>query len=196
MFSIYWLSICSTWWQRTKKTICYKHWVLKEMLLITSSWKSMNMKWNITFTFERLEAVKVCILTSFYSQAGITQNTVMHLAIFRVFPMQIVGLLEINKRVCRFIFYIISKYACRSDGTLLFFLSLFFSGVWKWCYRCCSVSGCPCGVLQQQVSETVQLWTHYPKGMFCKGRCILRHQFVHWVSHFALECLSTLVGAF
>lgn len=34
-------------------------------------------------------------------QAGITQNTVMHLAIFHVFPLQIVGILEINKRVCR-----------------------------------------------------------------------------------------------
>uniref|UniRef100_A0A4W6FVB4 Ddb1 and cul4 associated factor 17 n=1 Tax=Lates calcarifer TaxID=8187 RepID=A0A4W6FVB4_LATCA len=32
-------------------------------------------------------------------QAGITQNTVMHLAIFHVFPLQIVGIVEINKRV-------------------------------------------------------------------------------------------------
>ena len=33
-------------------------------------------------------------------QAGITQNTVMHLAIFNVFPLEIVGMLEINKTVC------------------------------------------------------------------------------------------------
>lgn len=36
-------------------------------------------------------------------QAGITQNTVMHLAIFHVFPLQIVGIMEINKKVYRFI---------------------------------------------------------------------------------------------
>ncbi|XP_069009899.1 DDB1- and CUL4-associated factor 17 isoform X1 [Embiotoca jacksoni] len=32
-------------------------------------------------------------------QAGIAQNTVMHLAIFHVFPLQIVGILEISKKV-------------------------------------------------------------------------------------------------
>ncbi|XP_076025933.1 DDB1- and CUL4-associated factor 17 isoform X2 [Genypterus blacodes] len=32
-------------------------------------------------------------------QAGISQNTLMHLAIFHVFPLQIVGILEINKEV-------------------------------------------------------------------------------------------------
>ncbi|KAM9344086.1 DDB1- and CUL4-associated factor 17 [Pholidichthys leucotaenia] len=32
-------------------------------------------------------------------QAGITQNTVMHLAIFHIFPLQIVGVLEISKKV-------------------------------------------------------------------------------------------------
>ncbi|XP_056914754.1 DDB1- and CUL4-associated factor 17 [Takifugu flavidus] len=37
--------------------------------------------------------------TALERQAGITQNTVMHLAIFHVFPLQIVGILEINKRV-------------------------------------------------------------------------------------------------
>ncbi|XP_034549593.1 DDB1- and CUL4-associated factor 17 [Notolabrus celidotus] len=37
--------------------------------------------------------------TSLARQAGITQNTVMHLAIFRVFPLEIVGILEINKKV-------------------------------------------------------------------------------------------------
>ncbi|XP_022068919.2 DDB1- and CUL4-associated factor 17 [Acanthochromis polyacanthus] len=31
-------------------------------------------------------------------QAGIIQNTVMHLAIFNVFPLEIVGILEINKK--------------------------------------------------------------------------------------------------
>uniref|UniRef100_UPI0037E92A37 DDB1- and CUL4-associated factor 17 n=1 Tax=Semicossyphus pulcher TaxID=241346 RepID=UPI0037E92A37 len=37
--------------------------------------------------------------TSLARQAGITQNTVLHLAIFHVFPLQIVGILEINKKV-------------------------------------------------------------------------------------------------
>ncbi|XP_036966315.1 DDB1- and CUL4-associated factor 17 [Acanthopagrus latus] len=37
--------------------------------------------------------------TSLARQAGITQNTVMHLAIFQVFPLEIVGILEINKKV-------------------------------------------------------------------------------------------------
>uniref|UniRef100_A0A3B4VFQ8 Ddb1 and cul4 associated factor 17 n=1 Tax=Seriola dumerili TaxID=41447 RepID=A0A3B4VFQ8_SERDU len=32
-------------------------------------------------------------------QAGITQNTVMHLAIFHIFPLQIVGTVEISKKV-------------------------------------------------------------------------------------------------
>uniref|UniRef100_A0AAQ4PW36 Ddb1 and cul4 associated factor 17 n=1 Tax=Gasterosteus aculeatus aculeatus TaxID=481459 RepID=A0AAQ4PW36_GASAC len=37
--------------------------------------------------------------TSLARQAGVTQNTVMHLAIFNVFPLQIVGILEINKKI-------------------------------------------------------------------------------------------------
>ncbi|KAM9347154.1 DDB1- and CUL4-associated factor 17 [Symphorus nematophorus] len=37
--------------------------------------------------------------TSLARQAGISQNTVMHLAIFHMFPLQIVGILEINKKV-------------------------------------------------------------------------------------------------
>lgn len=126
MFLIYRLIICSTWWQRTKKTVCSKHLVLKQILLITTSWKSMNMKWNITFTFERVEAVKVCILTSFYSQAGITHNTVMHLAIFHVFPIQIVGLLEINKRVYRFIFTSLTNMLAGVMEHYSFFSPLFF----------------------------------------------------------------------
>ncbi|XP_061696760.1 DDB1- and CUL4-associated factor 17 isoform X2 [Syngnathoides biaculeatus] len=32
-------------------------------------------------------------------QAGVTQNTMIHLAIFKVFPLQIVGMMEVNKRV-------------------------------------------------------------------------------------------------
>ncbi|XP_077392322.1 DDB1- and CUL4-associated factor 17 [Festucalex cinctus] len=37
--------------------------------------------------------------TPLAQQAGITQNTVMHLAIFEVFPLQIVGMMEVNKQV-------------------------------------------------------------------------------------------------
>uniref|UniRef100_I3JQ50 Ddb1 and cul4 associated factor 17 n=1 Tax=Oreochromis niloticus TaxID=8128 RepID=I3JQ50_ORENI len=32
-------------------------------------------------------------------QAGITQNTVMHIAIFHVFPLDVIGIMEINKKV-------------------------------------------------------------------------------------------------
>lgn len=39
----------------------------------------------------------------FSFKAGITQNTVMHLAFFHVFPLQVVGILEINKKVCKFL---------------------------------------------------------------------------------------------
>lgn len=46
-------------------------------------------------------------ITIFYlffpPQAGITHNTVMQLAIFHVFPLQIIGVLDIKKGVCRFI---------------------------------------------------------------------------------------------
>uniref|UniRef100_A0A667YPW0 Ddb1 and cul4 associated factor 17 n=1 Tax=Myripristis murdjan TaxID=586833 RepID=A0A667YPW0_9TELE len=37
--------------------------------------------------------------TSLARQAGITQDTLMHLAIFHVFPLQIVGIMEISKKV-------------------------------------------------------------------------------------------------
>ncbi|CAG5865590.1 unnamed protein product [Menidia menidia] len=37
--------------------------------------------------------------TSLARQAGISQNVVMHLGVFNIFPLQIVGILEINKKV-------------------------------------------------------------------------------------------------
>ncbi|XP_028991618.1 DDB1- and CUL4-associated factor 17 [Betta splendens] len=37
--------------------------------------------------------------TQLERQAGIAQNTFMHLAVFRVFPLQIVGIFEINRKV-------------------------------------------------------------------------------------------------
>uniref|UniRef100_A0A672Z459 DDB1 and CUL4 associated factor 17 n=1 Tax=Sphaeramia orbicularis TaxID=375764 RepID=A0A672Z459_9TELE len=37
--------------------------------------------------------------TSLERQAGIVNNTIMHIAIFQAFPLQIVGIMEINKRV-------------------------------------------------------------------------------------------------
>lgn len=39
-----------------------------------------------------------CLLFSYF-QAGITHNTVMYVAIFYVFPLQIAGIMEINKKV-------------------------------------------------------------------------------------------------
>ncbi|XP_035860309.1 DDB1- and CUL4-associated factor 17 isoform X3 [Sander lucioperca] len=46
-------------------------------------------------------------------QAGITQNTVMHLAIFHVFPLQVVGMLEINKK------YLTEKLTLGKQSSLL-----------------------------------------------------------------------------
>lgn len=37
--------------------------------------------------------------TSVERQAGIVNNTIMHIAIFRTFPLQIVGIMEIDKRI-------------------------------------------------------------------------------------------------
>ena len=39
----------------------------------------------------------------FPPQAGISQNTVMYLGIFHIFPLEIVGILEINKKVWRLV---------------------------------------------------------------------------------------------
>lgn len=51
-------------------------------------------------------------LIYFILQAGITQTTVLHLAIFSVFPLEIVGILEINKKVFRYVCGSFNCYTC------------------------------------------------------------------------------------
>lgn len=111
------------------------------------------------FKFEKLVYIYFLFI---YLQAGITQNTVMHMAIFHVFPLQILGMLEINKKVSRFvcIFFLFSIVL------QMLYVNLIFSDIWQWGHRCWSVSRCPCGVLQQQVSEAVQFWAHCTKGIY------------------------------
>lgn len=45
--------------------------------------------------------VQILTLFLFLSlpQAGVESNVIMHLAIFKVFPLDLIGLLEINKKV-------------------------------------------------------------------------------------------------
>lgn len=50
--------------------------------------------------------VKTHHILFLFPQAGISQNTLMHLAIFRVFPLQIVGIIEINKEVCKSLYVV------------------------------------------------------------------------------------------
>lgn len=57
------------------------------------------------------DAIKGCINSDFplfflfFLQAGFSYNTFMYLAVFHVFPLQIVGIIGINKKVCRLLFW-------------------------------------------------------------------------------------------
>lgn len=81
------------------------------------------------FKFEKLVYIYFLFI---YLQAGITQNTVMHMAIFHVFPLQILGMLEINKKVSRFvcIFFLFSIVL------QMLYVNLIFSDIWQWGHRC------------------------------------------------------------
>lgn len=74
------------------------------------------------------------IVIYLYFQAGVTHSAVMYLAIFYVFPLETVGILEINKKVT----YLICTcqvhsglWRCSKD---LFNLFIHYSGVWQWGY--------------------------------------------------------------
>lgn len=66
----------------------------------------------------------------FILQAGVSQNTLMHLAIFHVFPLQIVGILEINKKVLRLVCSFIKKNVS-VEGIQMYVV---LTGIWKRCY--------------------------------------------------------------
>uniref|UniRef100_A0A3B5MW69 Ddb1 and cul4 associated factor 17 n=1 Tax=Xiphophorus couchianus TaxID=32473 RepID=A0A3B5MW69_9TELE len=70
----------------------------KELQRIYLSPKYKYLAWNVsqeTFYIKSVQNKE----TPLARQAGISQNVVMHMAIFHVFPLQIVGILEINKKV-------------------------------------------------------------------------------------------------
>ncbi len=46
-----------------------------------------------------LEKLKTNFLSLSLSQAGVDNNILMRVAVFQVFPLELVGMLEINKKV-------------------------------------------------------------------------------------------------
>ncbi|XP_070771296.1 DDB1- and CUL4-associated factor 17 [Enoplosus armatus] len=69
-----------------------------QKVYLSSNHKFRYLRWDVSQETFYVKSVQNKG-TSLARQAGITQNTVMHLAIFYVFPVQIVGILEINKKV-------------------------------------------------------------------------------------------------
>ncbi|XP_068560480.1 LOW QUALITY PROTEIN: DDB1- and CUL4-associated factor 17 [Cebidichthys violaceus] len=69
-----------------------------QRVYLSSNHKFRYLSWDVSQEMFYVKSVQNKE-TSLARQAGITQNTVMHLAIFHVFPLQIVGILEINKKV-------------------------------------------------------------------------------------------------
>ncbi|MED6234532.1 hypothetical protein ATANTOWER_009716 [Ataeniobius toweri] len=68
-----------------------------QRVYLSAKYKFRYLAWNVlqeTFYVKSVQNKE----TPLARQAGISQNAVMHLAIFHVFPLQIVGILEINKK--------------------------------------------------------------------------------------------------
>ncbi|MEQ2176466.1 hypothetical protein GOODEAATRI_028256, partial [Goodea atripinnis] len=68
-----------------------------QRVYLSPKYKFRYLAWNVlqeTFYVKSVQNKE----TPLARQAGISQNAVMHLAIFHVFPLQIVGILEINKK--------------------------------------------------------------------------------------------------
>ncbi|XP_019945500.2 DDB1- and CUL4-associated factor 17 [Paralichthys olivaceus] len=69
-----------------------------QQVYLSSNHKFRYLGWEVsqeTFYVKSVQNKE----TSLARQAGITHNTVMHLAIFHVFPLQIVGIVEINRKI-------------------------------------------------------------------------------------------------
>ncbi|XP_058479281.1 DDB1- and CUL4-associated factor 17 [Solea solea] len=69
-----------------------------QRVYLSSNHKFRYLSWEVsqeTFYVKSIQNKE----TPLQRQAGITHNTVMHLAIFHVFPLQIVGIVEINRQV-------------------------------------------------------------------------------------------------
>ncbi|XP_078117989.1 DDB1- and CUL4-associated factor 17 isoform X1 [Sander vitreus] len=69
-----------------------------QRVYLSSNHKFRYLGWDVSQEMFYVKSVqnKDTVLAR---QAGITHNSVMHLAIFHVFPLQVVGMLEINKKV-------------------------------------------------------------------------------------------------
>ncbi|KAM6934475.1 DDB1- and CUL4-associated factor 17 [Xenentodon cancila] len=69
-----------------------------QKLYLSPNYKFRYLGWDVsqeTFYVKSVQNKE----TALARQAGISHNTVMHLAILNVFPLQIVGIVEINKKV-------------------------------------------------------------------------------------------------
>ncbi|KAM8854673.1 DDB1- and CUL4-associated factor 17 isoform 2-T2 [Spinachia spinachia] len=69
-----------------------------QRVYLSSKHKFRYLGWDVSQEMFYVKSVQNKA-TSLARQAGVTQDTVMHLAIFNVFPLQIVGILEINQKV-------------------------------------------------------------------------------------------------
>nr|XP_046261208.1 DDB1- and CUL4-associated factor 17 [Scatophagus argus] len=69
-----------------------------QRVYLSSKHKFRYLSWDVSQEMFFVKSVQNKE-TSLERQAGISQNTVMHLAIFHVFPLQIVGILEITKKI-------------------------------------------------------------------------------------------------
>ncbi|XP_060910419.1 DDB1- and CUL4-associated factor 17 isoform X1 [Labrus mixtus] len=69
-----------------------------QRVYLSSKHKFRYLSWDVSQEMFYVKSVQNKEM-SLERQAGITQNVVMHLAIFHVFPLKIVGILEISKKV-------------------------------------------------------------------------------------------------
>ncbi|XP_076603074.1 DDB1- and CUL4-associated factor 17 [Chaetodon auriga] len=69
-----------------------------QRVYLSSKHKFRYLGWDVSQEMFYIKSVQNKE-TPLARQAGVTQSTVMHLAIFHVFPLQIVGILEISKKV-------------------------------------------------------------------------------------------------
>lgn len=69
-----------------------------EKVYLSPNYKFRYLGWDVsqeTFYVKSIQNKE----TPLARQAGITQNTVMHIAVFHVFPLEVIGIMEINKNV-------------------------------------------------------------------------------------------------
>ncbi|XP_078117990.1 DDB1- and CUL4-associated factor 17 isoform X2 [Sander vitreus] len=83
-----------------------------QRVYLSSNHKFRYLGWDVSQEMFYVKSVqnKDTVLAR---QAGITHNSVMHLAIFHVFPLQVVGMLEINKK------YLTEKLTLGKQSSLL-----------------------------------------------------------------------------